>query len=127
MKILHNQSQLKRVFLLGVGNVIIGFGSLFTTASQYLVGLGGLGVVFILHYFYTKNKVLIELTNESISYYGFLKKKTILVNEIISYKYFAGDHTITSQDNTIVININWVDKASQMELKSYFDTLKSKL
>lgn len=127
MKILHNQSPLKRLLLLGIGNILIGVASLFTSSNWYLIGLSGLGIVYLIQYFYTKNRVLVELTPEHIILNGHFKKKTIRVDEITAYKYFAGDHTITSQDTTIVIDINWVDKASQMELKSYFDTLKSKL
>ena len=126
MKILHNQSQLKRVLYIGIGNVIIGFGSLFTTASQYLVGLGGLGLVYIVQYFYTKNRVMVELTPDFIVFNGLFKKKTIHVDEITAYKYFAGDHTITSKDTTIVIDTNLVDKATQDELKTYFDSLQLK-
>jgi len=126
MKILHNQSQLKKVLLLGIANVIIGFGSLFTTASQYLVALGGLGLVYIVQYFYTKNRVMVELTPDFIVYNGLFKKKTIRVHEVTAYKYFAGDHTVTSKDTTIVIDTNLVDKATQDELKDYFDSLQLK-
>lgn len=126
MKILHNQSQLKRVLFLGIGYVIIGFSSIFTTASQYLVGLGGLGLVYIFQYFYSKNRVLVELTPDFILFNGLFKKKTIRVNEITTYKYFAGDHTITSKDTTIVINTNFFDKATQSALKAYFDFLQLK-
>ena len=126
MKILHNQSQLKRLLFLGIANVIIGFGSLFTTASQYLVALGGLGLVYIVQYFYTKIRVMVELTPDFIVFNGLFKKKTIHVDEITAYKYFAGDHTLTSKDTTIVIDTNLVDKATQDELKTYFDSLQLK-
>ena len=127
MKILHNQSQLKRVLYIGIANVIIGFGSLFTTASQYLVGLGGLGLIYIVQYFYTKNRVMVELTPDFIVFNGLFKKKTIRVDEITAYKYFAGDYTITAPNTQIVIDINLVDKASQSALKTYFDALQSKV
>jgi len=126
MKILHNQSQLKRVLYIGIGNVIIGFGSLFTTASQYLVGLGGLGLVYIVQYFYTKNRLMVELTPDFIVFNGLFKKKTIHVDEITAYRYFAGVHTVTSKGTTIVIDTNLVDKATQDELKAYFDSLQLK-
>lgn len=126
MKILHNQSQLKRALYIGIGYVIIGVGSLFTTASQYLVGLGGIGVVYIFLYFYTKNRVMVELTPDFIVFNGLFKKKTIHVDEITAYKYFAGDHTVTSKDTTIVIDTNLVDKVTQDELKAYFDSLQLK-
>lgn len=125
MKILHNQSHLSRLLFLGIGNILIGIASLFTSSSPFLVGLSGLGALYMVQYFYTKNRVLVELTPDLIIFNRFLKKKMIRVNEITSYKYFAGDHTITSQKTTIVINTNLFDKATQEELKSYFDTLQT--
>ncbi len=127
MKILHNQSPLKRLLLLGIGNILIGVASLFTSSNWYLIGLSGLGIVYLIQYFYTKNRVLVELTPDYIVFNGLFKKKTIQLGAINSYKSFAGEHTITSKDTTILINVNLFDKATQLEMKAYFDTLQTKL
>lgn len=127
MKILHNQSHLKRLLLLGIGNLLIGVASLFTSTNSYLVGLSGLGIVYLIQYFYTKNRVMVELTPDYIIFNGLFKKKTIQVDAISSYKSFAGEHTITSRDTTILINVNLFDKTTQLEIKAYFDTLQTKL
>jgi hypothetical protein len=127
VKILYNQSHLKRLLLLGIGNLLIGVASLFISSNWYLVGLSGLGIVYLIQYFYTKNRVLMELTPDYIIYNGFFKKKTIRVDTISSYKSFAGEHTITSIDTTVLININLFDKATQLEIKAYFDSLQTKL
>ena len=127
MKILHNQSHLKRLLLLGIGNLLIGVASLFTSTNSYLVGLSGLGIVYLIQYFYTKNRVMVELTPDYIIFNGLFKKKTIQVDSISSFKSFAGEHTITSRDTTILINVNLFDKTTQLEIKAYFDTLQTKL
>ena len=70
---------------------------------------------------------MVELTPDYIIFNGLFKKKTIQVDAISSYKSFAGEHTITSRDTTILINVNLFDKATQLEMKAYFDTLQTKL
>ena len=123
MKILHNQSQLKRIFILGIAYIIIGMLSLATSAKLYLSGFAGIGIVFIVQYFYLKNRAYIILTENAIISNGIFKKE-IDIKKVKSVKYFAGDYIIKSVEKEIVIDTNIVDKESQSHLKNYFDNLK---
>jgi hypothetical protein len=124
MKILHNQSQLKKILFLGIGYVIIGLLSLLTSSSNiFLSGSIGIGIVFISQYFYNKNRAYVILTENSIMSNGIIKKE-IEIKNVKSIKYFAGDYIIKSAEKEIVIDTNLVDKESLSNLKNYFENLK---
>ena len=123
MKILRNQSQLNKILFLGIGHIISGLLSLSTTSKIYLSGFIGIGIIFIVKYFYNKNRPYVILTENSIMSNGIFKKE-IEIKNVKSIKYFAGDYIIKSAEKEIVIDTNLVDKESQSNLKNYFENLK---
>jgi hypothetical protein len=123
MNILHNQSQLNRLLILGILYIIVGLLSIATSAKLYLSGLTGIGIIYVAQYFYTKNRAYVILTENTVSTNGLFKKE-IEVKDIKSMKYFAGDYIIKSAGKEIIIDTNLVDKESQTKLKSYFENLK---
>ena len=122
MKILYNQSQLKRTLILGIAFLIIGVLSLMTTAKIYLAGLGGIGIAYIINYLYFKNRAYIILTENEIIQKTFFKKQ-IEIREIKSVKYFAGDYIVKTEKNEMIIDTNFIDKESIESLKAYFEKL----
>lgn len=125
MKILHNQSQLKKVLILGILYVIIGILSIITTYKGYLAGFIGIGVLYIVQYCYKKNRAYVLLNENAIICNGIVKKE-IATKDILSVKYFAGDYTIKSAEKEIRIDTNLIDKASLSHLKEYFEKLNVK-
>ena len=123
MKILHNQSKLNRILFLGIGYIIIGLISLATSTELYFSGFALIGIIFVLQYFYTKNRAYVILLENSIRSNGIFKKE-IEIKNVKSIKYFAGDYIIKSAEKEIVIDTNLVDKESQSNLKNYFENLK---
>ena len=119
MKILYNQTQLKRSVILGILFLIIGVLSTFAK-NIYLTGLGGIGIVYIINYFYFKNKAYVILTENSITK-NTLSKQRIEIEKIKSVKYFAGDYIIKTADDEIIIDTNLVDKKNYNDLKAYFE------
>ena len=93
MKIFYNQSQLSRTLILGIAFLLIGLLSLFTTASIYLAGLGGIGILHIGTYFFYKNRAFIVFSGNSITINSLFKKR-IALKDIRSVKYFAGDYPL---------------------------------
>ena len=123
MKILHNQSKLNRILFLGIGYIIIGLISLATSTELYFSGFALIGIIYVLQYFYTKNRAYVILLENSIRSNGIFKKE-IEIKNVKSIKYFAGDYIIKSAEKEIVIDTNLVDKESQSNLKNYFENLK---
>ena len=120
MKILYDQTQLKRSLILGIAYLVIGMASLVFKLSPYLAGFGGLGVLYGVNYFAHRNKAYVTLHADTISE-GYIFKTEIEVKDIKSIKYFAGDYTIKTSDKKMVIDTNLIDKSSLDVMKSYFD------
>ncbi|OYU83259.1 MAG: hypothetical protein CFE24_12090 [Flavobacterium sp. BFFFF2] len=123
MKILYNQQQLNKLLLFGIAYVIIGFSALAMATSGYLVGFTMIGLLYIGQFIFVKNRGYVILTKQSIKTNGLFKKE-IETKNIRSVTYFAGDYVIKTDKKELVINTNFVDQASMLPLKDYFDNLE---
>ena len=122
MKILYNQKQLKRSLILGLIWIAIGIGPLFFSQNQ-LTAFIGIGVMYVLVYFFQKNRPYVLITEEYIRVDHFpFGKKQMALDQIQTVKYFAGDYIIKDANKELVIDTNLVDKDSLAELKQFMQT-----
>jgi hypothetical protein len=119
MRILYNQTQIKKTLLLGIVYTILGCISVFTSKEDILIGFIVIGVLHIAISFWQKNRPYITIDDEFLQKDGIIKKK-IRIAQIKSVKYFAGDYIIKSPAQEVKIDTNLIDKEHLPQLQNYF-------
>jgi hypothetical protein len=120
MKILYNQTQLKRTLIMGIAFTAIGVLSIFFSTEHFLAGFVGIGILYIAISIVQKNRAYVVISDEYIQKDGIIKQK-LSIAQIQSVKYFAGDYIIKSSAKELTIDTNVVDKKYLPELQQYFE------
>ena len=120
LNILYNQTHLKRSLILGISYVIIGSFSLFLNLqNHFLSGFIGLGIFYVVLYFWQKNRPYVQITDDAIIIDKGVTKKQIPLDQITSVKYFAGDYVVKTPLKEVTIDTNLLDKESLTDLQQF--------
>ena len=109
----------------GILWVVFSAGSIYLNETPNWINRATLGVTFtfLLTYFYQEKYQYISIKNSVIketSLFG----TSLQLNEITSFKKFAGDYVIKSKGKEIYINTELIDPDSLVELKKFINSLE---
>lgn len=118
IKILYNQKQTKRSFIIGLITVIFGAASQILSSNYIFSCFIGLGIAYIGIYLIQTYSPYVLITKDFVHINGFRMKK-IAIKDISEISYFAGDYTIIKAGKRFVIDTNSVDKRSLPPLRQF--------
>jgi len=123
IKIGYSKKQIRVSLILGILFFGLFLSTILIDSDNYLsVSNGLLAALHLLSYAYLSRKPFLTITPDYFQTNGFPPKK-IKRTEIVEIKHFAGEYTIRSAKQKIVIDVQFLEPESASKLRSTLDRL----